>query len=487
MTFRNRVRDYFLIVAALISVSCGAQERPNVVILFPDDLGYADLGSYGNPYIRTPNLDQLAREGQRWTDFYVAAPVCSPSRGALLTGQLSVRSGLYGRQSHVMHPNDRHGIPEELLTMAEALKSAGYATGIFGKWHLGDAPEHYPTRNGFDYWYGVPYSNDMNRVGAPDIDDVLKAVAAGQPAADAERELYESFVNPDFENYDVPLYRSTKTGNDFTDELIERPIDQTTLTKRLTEEAVRYIEANAAGPFLVYLPYSMPHLPVFASEAFAGHSLRGVYGDAVEEIDWSAGQVRATLERLDIADNTLVFFASDNGPWQVASTLNAGSAGVLRGDKGTTWEGGVRVPGIFWWPGRIESAVVSDIGSALDVYATVLTLAGVDLPEGTDGVDLAATLFDGQPGPRDEMPYYHKGHLKAYRKGNYKVVFFGGDRATVELEQPLLFDLRQDIEEQQDLAAERPEVLRDLLDAVERHRAGVAIAEPIFDRRLTGN
>lgn len=469
-----------------LSLSAHAAGKPNIVILFADDLGYADLGSYGNPYIRTPNLDRLARDGQRWTDFYVAAPVCSPSRGALLTGQLSVRSGLYGEKLHVMFPKDSHGIPERFLTLAEALKSAGYRTGMFGKWHLGDAPDNWPTRNGFDYWYGIPYSNDMDRVGDMDIDKKLKLLTEGQSAElwKAYQETIKLFYNPKSKYWNIPLYRSENVDGKFRDELVERPLDQPTLTRRLTEEAIGFIRKNHDGPFLVYLPYSMPHLPVFASEDFEGKSLRGAYGDAVEEIDWSVGRIRTTLEELGLAQNTLVVFTSDNGPWQAASTLRAGSAGVLRGNKGTTWEGGVREPGIFWWPGKIEPAVVSDIGSTLDLYATALGLAGVSLPPSTDGLDLTDTLLYGAPGPRTELPYYHRGHLKAYRKGNYKIVFFGGDRADQDLEKPQLYDLHQDIAEREDLAESRPDILKDMLDAAAKQRAQVTVAEPIFDMRL---
>jgi len=467
------------------------QSKPNIVILFADDMGYGDPGSYGNPYIRTPNIDELARAGQRWTDFYVGAPVCSPSRGTLLTGQLPIRSGLYGSRIGVMFPGDRHGIPSSLLTMAEALKGSGYRTGIFGKWHLGDAPDQFPTRHGFDYWYGIPYSNDMNREGILDYDISLKVLngtvqdkaLVARAAADF-RDGVRFFDNPKSEYWRIPLYRSENDGGTFHDALVENPLDQPTFTRRLTEEAIRFIQTNHTRPFLLYMPYSMPHLPVFASKDFQGKSLRGAYGDAVEEIDWSVGRIRATLESLGLSDNTLVIFSSDNGPWQAVSTFRAGSAGMLRGYKGTTWEGGMRVPGVFWWPGKIQPAEISDIGTTMDVYATVLGLAGVPLPAGTDGLDLSATLFNGAPGPRNEMPYYQQGKLKAYRKGNYKIVFFGGERSEIELPAPQLYDLHQDISERQDIAADRPDILNDLLAAVERHRLQVSVAEPIFDKRL---
>ncbi|MEK9648503.1 MAG: sulfatase-like hydrolase/transferase, partial [Gammaproteobacteria bacterium] len=279
--------------------------RPNVVIFYADDLGYADLGSFGNPYIRTPNLDRMAQEGQRWTDFYVSAPVCSPSRGSLMTGQVPVRSGLYGERIHVLFPNDRYGMPDSAYTMAEGLKDAGYSTGIFGKWHLGDAPDTFPTRHGFDYWFGIPYSNDMNSLGSLDMTDVYRLRSEGRNAevSAAFANLYEYFKDPKVELWDSPLWRSQKNIEGYEDAVIEQPINQHTLTRRITEEAIRFIEDNSDQPFLAYIPHPMPHLPLFTSEEFTGTSLRGPYGDVIEELDWSVGQVREALERLGLDDN----------------------------------------------------------------------------------------------------------------------------------------------------------------------------------------
>lgn len=460
--------------------------RPNIVILFTDDMGYADTGSYGNPYIRTPNLDRLADEGQRWTDFYVAAPVCSPSRGALLTGQYPVRSGLYGREFGVMFPGDPNGIPADHVTLAEALKAAGYATGIFGKWHLGDAPEHYPTRHGFDYWYGTPFSNDMNARGRLPIEEVYRLRQAGETARviDNIRNVFvPMLLHPVSDHFDVYSVRSVATDAGFDEQILERPIDQPTFTRKLTEEAIRFIGENRERPFLVYLPYSMPHLPIFASEAFTGRSLRGAYGDTIEEIDWSVGRIVETLEANGLAANTLVVFSSDNGPWQAISTELSGSAGPLRGSKGTVYEGGVRVPGIFWWPGRIAPAVVSDIGTTMDVYATALTLAGVDLPAPTDGLDLSDVLLHGGSSPRRELAYYQTGILKAYRRDGYKLHFFESESSREPLATPELYDLSQDVGERHDVAAEHPDVIAAMLEAVERHRQQTPVAEPVFDKR----
>jgi len=485
----KRFRVGFSIMLLLLAGPIqGSETRPpNIVVLFADDLGYGDLGAYGNPYIRTPNLDQMAAEGQRWTDFYVASPVCSPSRGALLTGQYSVKTGLYGRKINVFHPNDPNGIPEALETLPEALKKAGYATGIFGKWHLGDYPENFPTRHGFDTWFGIPYSNDMDRVGAPPIDQVMQAVATNNVSKFAEgfQALIETFKDPKQEYWNVPLYRSTVAENAVIDELVERPMIQATLTERLTKAAQAFMREHQDQPFLVYLPYAMPHLPLFRGKAFEGVSLRGPYGDVVSEIDWSVGEIRQTLESLGLAENTLVFFSSDNGPWQAVSTLNAGSAGMFRGSKGTTWEGGVRVPGIFWWPEHIAPGVVSDIATTLDVYATALTLAGVELPEGTDGVDLSEALRARAKGPRTEMPYYHRGNLTAYRYGHYKLQFYADGDFKTRLALPALYDLHQDISERLDLSAQLPEMVARIEAAVAAHQATIQQVDPIFDRRVT--
>jgi len=485
----KRFRVGFSIMLLLLAGPIqGSETRPpNIVVLFADDLGYGDLGAYGNPYIRTPNLDQMAAEGQRWTDFYVASPVCSPSRGALLTGQYSVKTGLYGRKINVFHPNDPNGIPEALETLPEALKKAGYATGIFGKWHLGDYPENFPTRHGFDTWFGIPYSNDMDRVGAPPIDQVMQAVATNNVSkfAGGFQALIETFKDPKQEYWNVPLYRSTVAENAVIDELVERPMIQATLTERLTKAAQAFMREHQDQPFLVYLPYAMPHLPLFRGKAFEGVSLRGPYGDVVSEIDWSVGEIRQTLESLGLAENTLVFFSSDNGPWQAVSTLNAGSAGMFRGSKGTTWEGGVRVPGIFWWPEHIAPGVVSDIGTTLDVYATALTLAGVGLPQGTDGLDLSEALRARAEGPRTEMPYYHRGNLTAYRYGHYKLQFYADGDFKTRLALPALYDLHQDISERLDLSAQLPEMVARIEAAVAAHQATIQQVDPIFDRRVT--
>ncbi len=438
---------------------------PNVVIVFADDLGYGDLPSYGHPTIRTPNLDAIAAAGQRWTNFYVGASVCSPSRAALLTGRLPVRTGMYGTRpgTRVLFPDSSGGLPAEEVTLAEALKELGYATAAVGKWHLGHLPQYLPGAHGFDSWFGLPYSNDMDRT--VEFDGYLDA----------------KYYEPRSEYWDVPLMRGA--------EEIERPAQQETLTRRYTEEAVAFIEANADRPFFLYMPHTMVHIPLFRDEAFVDVSLAGHYGDVVEEIDWSVGRILETLEARGLTDDTLVVFTSDNGPWLVYRE-HGGSAGPLYFGKGTTWEGGTRVPAIFSWPGHIDAGVVTDVGSTLDLFSTVVTLAGGQLPSDrtSDGFDLSGTLLEGAPSPRDVMYYYRFDELYAIRKGPYKAHFItqgvygqGPDRTVHE--PPLLYDLGRDPGERFDIAADHADIVADLVAAAAAHRANVDIRASQFDTR----
>ncbi len=454
-----------LLVAACAPASLTSigEQPPNIVIITADDLGYGDLASYGHPSIRTPHLDRMAEEGQRWTSFYAQAPVCSPSRAALLTGRVHLRSGMFGRRQAVFFPDSRAGLPDEEVTLAEALGDLGYATGIVGKWHLGHLPEYLPTRHGFDSWYGIPYSNDMDW---------------NLPEGLGNRSAY---FEPEIDYWHVPLMRNEME--------LERPADQTTVTRRYTEEAVAFIEEHRDGPFLLYMPHSMPHVPLFASEEFRGRSTAGIYGDVIEEIDWSVGQVMAALERAGLSERTLVVFTSDNGPW-LAYRTHAGTSGLFRDGKGTTFEGGMRVPGIFWWPGTIEPGVTQEIGSAMDLFTTAIALGGGRVPRDRpiDGVDLSPVLFGEGPSPRQVMSYYRMGELYAFRQGRYKVHFvtegrYGLPPLRTDHDPPIMFDLDEDPAERFDVAAERPEALAAILAAAERYQSNMTVAEPLFDLR----
>ena len=423
---------------------------PNVIVLFADDLGYGDLGCFGHPTIRTPHLDRMASEGLRLTQFYSAASVCTPSRAALLTGRLPIRSGMSSDRRRVLFPDSKGGLPASEITLAEALRERGYATACVGKWHLGHLPEYLPTSNGFDSYFGIPYSNDMDRI------------------AEAPRGR-EAFHVPRSEYWNVPLIRDT--------EIIERPAEQTTLTRRYTGEAERFIREHADEPFFLYLPYTMPHVPLFRSDEYAGASLRGLYGDVIEEIDGSVGRILETLGELQLDRRTIVWFTSDNGPWLIFNE-QGGSAGLLRDGKGSTWEGGMREPAIVWWPGRIPAGRVSaELGSTLDIFPTSLALAGGELPADRpiDGVDLRPVLFGTGESPREVMFYYRGPRLMAVRKGAWKAHFitqpaYGGGGAETH-DPPVLYNLHHDPSEKFDVAGQHADVIADIRAEVERHQA----------------
>ncbi len=430
------------------SIPAQKPERPpNFVIIFADDLGYGDLGCYGHPTIRTPNLDRMAAEGLRFTDFYSAASVCTPSRAALMTGRYPVRSGMASAKRRVLFPDSKGGLPAGEITLAEGLKTKGYATGCFGKWHLGHLPQFLPTANGFDTYFGIPYSNDM---------DAIKGSDSGS-------------LEPKTGDYRPPLLRDARE--------IERGPDQTRITRRYTEEALAFIEAHRDEPFFVYLPHSMPHVPLFRSEPFVGRSPRGLYGDVLAEIDWSVGRILDTLRDTGLVENTLVFFTSDNGPWLIMD-LAGGSAGLLREGKGSTWEGGMREPGIAWWPGRIKPGrVTSELACTMDLYSTCLTLAGAKVPDDrpVDGLDLSPLLFGDSDtkSPRESLIYYRGTEIYAARKGAYKAHFITragyGQAAPEAHDPPLLFNLENDPSETIDVSAKHPDVLAEIVRMVAAH------------------
>jgi arylsulfatase A len=450
-----------ILLAVLVSFifwqtsSLQADTPPNFVVIFCDDLGWGDLGCFGNPTIRTPNLDQLAQEGQRWTQFYVAAPVCTPSRAALLTGRYPIRNGMTSGKRAVLFPDSGGGLPEKEITIAEMLKEKNYATGVFGKWHLGHLPQYLPTTQGFDTYFGIPYSNDMDKSGGPSY--------RGEVVKDWN-------YYPEITHYNVPLMRGT--------EIIERPADQNSITRRYTDEAISFIRANQSRPFFLYLPHSMPHIPLFASEEHRGKSARGLYGDVVEEIDANVGRIISTLRELNIDKNTLVVFTSDNGPW-LAYDTHGGSAGPLRAGKGTTFEGGQRVPTIFWWPEKVKPAVKHDLGSTLDLLATFASLSGTTLPSDRklDSYNLANALLEDTASPRKEMFYWTNAELHAVRSGPWKLhtkmrepVNYG--KAVIP-SKPELYHVERDISEKFDVAEQYPEIVAELQALMTKHRSDI--------------
>jgi len=453
----QKMRNLFTI---LMTMSCFVtlqsqekQNQPNFVIIFADDLGYGDLGSYGHPTIKTPNLDRMAEEGQKWTNFYVGASVCTPSRAALLTGRLPIRSGMCSSKQRVLFPDSKNGLPESEITLAEQLKKVGYATAAIGKWHLGHKEQYLPTNNGFDYYFGIPYSNDMDRLQGDEYQDYWK----------------RSDNDIKTEHFNVPLFRNT--------EIIERPANQNTITTRYSNEAVSYIKQNKDKPFFVYLAHNLPHIPLFASDKFKGKSERGLYGDVLEEIDDGVGKIISTLKEEGLAENTIVVFTSDNGPW-LPFKLNGGSAGLLRAGKGSTWEGGMREPGIFWAPGRIKPAVISDIGSTLDLFTTFSKMAGAQLPKDRilDSHDLGPVLFQQKESFRKSIIYYRGTEIYALRLGDFKAHFitqgvYGQFGEREEHNPPILYNLSHDPSEQFNIAENHPEVLQQIDKIVTEHKS----------------
>ena len=429
--------------------------KANVIVIFADDLGYGDLGCYGSPTIRTPHLDRMAAEGLRFTDFYSAAEVCTPSRAALLTGRYPIRSGMCGSR-RVLFPNSKGGLPPEEITIAEALRDQGYGTAHIGKWHLGIHEGSRPLEQGFQHSFGLPYSNDM------DARLDLPRGATGSP-------------NPPQDGWNVPLIRDGK--------IIEQPADQTTLTKRYTEEAVKFIREQKDGSFFLYFAHTFPHVPMFASPAFKGKSRAGIYGDAVEELDWSVGQVLGALRTEGIAERTLVVFTSDNGPWLIMGD-QGGSAGLLRDGKGSTWEGGMRVPGIAWMPGHIKPGVTSQLAGTIDLLPTALALSGAKVSDKVtlDGVDLASLLFQNTPlAPRPYF-YYRGDQLFACRLGEWKAHFktqtgYGAAKAE-EHDPPQLFHLGSDPSEKRNVAAAHVDVIAQIQEAVKLHQSSIVPGKP---------
>ena len=423
--------------------------RPNIVVILTDDQGYGDLGRYGAQGFTTPNIDQMATEGVTFTDFYVSEAVCSASRASLLTGCYAERVSIRG----ALMPSSTIGLSPGEETIATVLKKRGYATGIFGKWHLGTYTEFLPLQHGFDEYFGLPYSNDMWPV---DFD--------GQPIADGGKSAYPP----------LPLME----GNEKVGE-VRTLADQCTLTTRYTERAVRFIERHKGHPFFLYMPHSMPHVPLGVSDRFRGKSRQGLYGDVLMEIDWSVGEILGALRKSGLDDSTLVIFASDNGPWMNFGN-HAGSPGPLREGKGAMWEGGARVPCVMRWPGHVARDIeCRRIASSIDLLPTIAAICDAPLPEKKiDGVNLFPLMQgDRAADPRDHFFYYYDGELQAVRQGKWKLHFphsyrsyagvapgkdghpgpYSSGKTGLEL-----YDLATDPGEKHDVAAAHADVVRKL-------------------------
>ncbi len=450
----------FLLLTHLVSVS--AQNRPpNIVVMFTDDQGYGDVGCFGAQGYKTPNLDQMAAEGIRFTDFYVSSPVCSASRVALLTGCYHERVGISG----ALGPKNTHGIHENEVTLAEICKQRGYATAAFGKWHLGRPEKFLPPNHGFDEYFGLPYSNDMWPYHPNVLHLPMKERLKRWPP--------------------LPLIDGTEVIIDAV-----TPETQRSLTTWYADKAVNFIERNKNRAFFLYVAHAQPHVPLYASDRFQGSSKNGIFGDVIQEIDDSMGRILAKLKEIGQDDNTLVIFTCDNGPWLSYGT-HAGSAGPLREGKGTCWDGGVRVPFIARWPGKIPAgSVCGEPAATIDVLPTVAKLIGAKPPQHKiDGKDIWPLLSakKGAKSPHDALFFYYKAtELQAMRSGKWKLILphkyrslngrKGGDNGlpvsyetnTAELG---LYDLSQDIGEQKNLARQHPEIVAELMKKIEAMRA----------------
>lgn len=419
-------------------------KQPNIILIYCDDLGYGDLGITGHPMIRTPNIDKMAMEGVRFTNYYSASPASTASRYSLLTGRYPSRSGF----GWVLSPNSERGIHPNEITQAEALKEQGYKTAIYGKWHLGSTKKEYlPLQNGFDEYVGLPYSNDMIPPRWPDI--------------------------------------ALLSGND----TLRLDPDQTKLTELYTENAISFIKKNKKEKFFVYIPYAMPHVPLHPGDKFAGKSKRGIYGDVVEEIDWAVGEIISTLENEGLDKNTIIWFMSDNGPW-IIKNKEGGSAGLFRDGKGSTWEGGVRVPCFAYCPGQIEPSVNNTVITAMDIYATNLWLSGYKLPSDhvTDGFVIASYLGYKNIEEKKNEPYFYFGvgnKLQAVRHGKWKLHIKTNSQLGIDYfegELPLLFNLEVDPSEKYNLASEYPEIVKILKELIENKLQEINKTGSFFDK-----
>ena len=436
----------FTSLSPLLAETQSTKKQPNIILVYCDDLGYGDLGITGHPHIKTPNIDRMALNGTRFTNYYSASPASTASRYAVLTGKYPPRSGF----GWVLSPNSERGIHPKEITQAEALKSQGYTTAIFGKWHLGSVKKEYlPLQNGFDKYVGLPYSNDM--------------------------------IPPKWQ--DIALL----SGND----TLEVNPDQSKLTELYTSNAISFIKENKKKKFFIYLPYAMPHVPLHPGAKFAGKSKRGAYGDVVEEIDHAVGEILKTLKKERLDKNTIVWFISDNGPW-IIKKEKGGSAGLFRDGKGSTWEGGVRVPCIAYCPEQIQAGINESVINAMDIYATNLWLGGFELPTEhiSDGINIASYLGYSDATEKKLNPHFFFGvgqKLFAVRDGKWKLHTKTYSQTGVDYfkgELPLLFDLEMDPSEKYNIAKEHPEVVAKLKRLIDNKLDEIKLNSNFFDKQF---
>lgn len=417
------------------NVSAESTQKPNFIIILADDQGYADLGCFGSETIRTPQIDQLAKEGRKFTSFYVPSPLCTPSRAGLLTGcypkRLSIAKG-------VLFPKSTTGLHPDEVTIADMLKTAGYATACVGKWHLGHREPFLPTKQGFDSYFGIPYSNDMNH---PDNKNRPKISSDDSWLNQAES----------VKQWNTPLMRD--------EGIIELPVNQRTITRRYADEAIQFIQANQDQPFFLYLPHSMPHIPLFVPEDAYDPDPQNAYKAVIEHMDAEVGRVVDTVKKLGLSEHTYIIYTSDNGPWLTFKN-HAGSAKPLRNGKMSTYEGGQRVPCVMWAPGRIPANTeTAAMASTIDLFPTIAKLAGVEAsPNGTiDGMDISDLIQGSDQTPRNEFIYYsRKGVLEGLRQGDWKVRLIGQKQE--------LYNLAEDIGELNNLAKSQPERTSNLIE-----------------------